>query len=142
VKCDETRPHCHVCLKAYRHCKWKKLTQKQQRVILPQSSSELGRIQPSETLPFIDSREVYYFRAYQEEVSSELAGVLKSPAWEYTLLQEYYHEPFILRAVVAIGVLNKSTKTSHLASVGSPASREPDLQIAKSHQAFAIASYD
>jgi hypothetical protein len=142
VKCDETRPHCHVCLKAYRHCKWKKPAPKQKRVILPQTFSELGRIQPSETLLFIDSREVYYFRAYQEEVSSELAGVLKSPAWGYTLLQACYHEPFILRAVVAIGALNKSIKTSHLASVGPLASREPNLQIAKSHRAFAIASYD
>jgi hypothetical protein len=75
-------------------------------------------------------------------VSSELAGVLKSPVWGYTLLQACYHEPFILRAVVAIGALNKSIKTSHLASVGPPASREPELQIAKSHRAFAIASYD
>jgi hypothetical protein len=38
--------------------------------------------------------------------------------------------------------LNKSIKTFHLASVGPPASREPGLQIAKSHRAFAIALYD
>lgn len=88
-------------------------------------------------LHFTDSREAFYFRAYQEGAATELSGILRSSAWNYTLLQSCYREPFVLRAVVAIGALNKAVKTEYLAH-GDPKT----MQVARQHREFALASYD
>ncbi|KAE8441165.1 hypothetical protein EG329_005794 [Mollisiaceae sp. DMI_Dod_QoI] len=131
-----------MCLKANRPCQWKQKQQKSQRILIPQSTDQLSQAQPSETLQFVDPREVSYFKAYQEEAAPELSGLLRSSAWSYTLLQACYQEPFVLRAVVAIGALNKAVKTDYLASISSASTKESNRQLAQQHRAFALSSYD
>ncbi|KAJ5050570.1 uncharacterized protein L3040_002447 [Drepanopeziza brunnea f. sp. 'multigermtubi'] len=103
---------------------------------------QLCQIRPSETLRFIDPREAFYFKVYQDEVCLELSRYSRQSAWSYTLLQACHHEPFVLRAVVAIGALNRAVKQVHFATRGSKDTRKPNLELAAAHRTFALVSYN
>lgn len=130
---------CNMCLKANRQCQWKQKQQKSQRILIPQNTDQLSRVRPSETLHFIDPREASYFKAYQEEAAPELSGLLRSSVWSYTILQACYQEPFVLRAVVAVGALNKAIKTEYLATTNP---QESTRVLAQQHRSFALTSYN
>ncbi|KUJ21681.1 uncharacterized protein LY89DRAFT_681114 [Mollisia scopiformis] len=142
VKCDEQHPACKTCLKSNRDCTWKQNKPKSQRILIPQNADQLSQTRPSETLLFIDPREASYFKAYQEDAAPELSGLLRSSVWSYTILQACYQEPFVLRAVVAVGALNKAIKTEYMVSISSPSTKESTQALAQQHRAFALASYD
>ncbi|PSS28048.1 hypothetical protein M430DRAFT_15282 [Amorphotheca resinae ATCC 22711] len=144
VKCDETRPKCNTCSKSRRQCQWKPPPDESKKIldIVSQRSSQLRQLRPSQALPFIDEREVYYFWAYRDEVASELAGVIKTSPWTYTILQEAHTEPFVLRSIVALGALYKSFKVTRAASVYPVSMREVALDISAKHREFALAAYD
>lgn len=145
VKCDERLPICTLCSRIQRPCVWKRTQPNSRRPLLPQDTVQLvqlRQLKPSETLHFVNQDEALYFRAYQEEACLELSRYNKSSAWSYTLLQACYHEPFVLRAVVAIGAFNKSIKQGYFAITGPMSERKTNMEIANRHQTFALASYD
>jgi len=142
VKCDERLPVCTLCSRIQRPCVWKRTQPNSRRPLLPQETDQLHQAQPSEILHFVNQDEAHYFRVYQEEACLELSRYNKSSAWSYTLLQACYHEPFVLRAVVAIGAFNKSIKQGYFATAGPASERKANMEIANRHQTFALASYD
>jgi hypothetical protein len=141
MKCDETKPRCKACLKSLRSCQWKRKPPSTTRPLLPQSSTQPSSAQPSLALHFVDEREAPYFQSYQDEVATELAGALGESPWRFSVLQACRTEPFVLRAVVAIGALNKSIKMQRFAAVGPVSMRRLSLQASSEHREFALASY-
>jgi hypothetical protein len=118
VKCDEDKPECLRCLQYYGSCSGY-LTPPQSettatlRPLARRPSPSVER--PFTVLEFEDDTSSLYFRVYQEETSPELNGVFASSFWSQIILQESHRHEFVLKAICAIGALNKATKADHWA---------------------------
>lgn len=70
-----------------------------------------------------------------------LAGALRVTPWFHSVMQACHTEPTILRAVVAIGALNKSWKLAHFAAHGPAAMKAINVNAANTHREYALLSY-
>lgn len=95
----------------------------------------------ADVLPFDNDQDAYYFRIYQDDVARELAGVIESSPWRYTMLQAAQSESFVLRSLVALGALHCSVKLSHLAENSTASVKESNMAVSKLHRDFAVRAY-
>ncbi|EPE32673.1 Zn2/Cys6 DNA-binding protein [Glarea lozoyensis ATCC 20868] len=143
IKCDETKPSCQRCIQYYGSCSgYAPQSQPKPnstlRPIVRRPSATVER--PLTLLEFENDTSSAYFRIYREETSVEVTGIFASSFWTQIILQEAHRQPFVLKAVSAIGALSKATKAEHWASL-LPMRSEMLLAEAKSHRESALSIY-
>lgn len=150
IKCDETHPQCLRCLKSQFSCSYTAVVPKvngtsrpvntgsrSQRVLLPKRDDILSLTidRPTQILPGETDIENQYLRYFQEETTSSFQGAWDWSLWNRLMLQGCHSEAFIRDAVVAIGALHKSLRTS-AAGQYAPDPASQDLAVLQRQFAF------
>ncbi|KAF9728693.1 C6 zinc finger protein [Paraphaeosphaeria minitans] len=151
IKCDETHPTCMRCIKAILHCNYTatfKVTspidvssngRRAARVLLPKRDdvSSLTTLRPTATLPGETDVENQYLKYFHQETTSGFPSTWDWSVWNRLMLQGCHHKAFIRDAVVAIGALHKSLRTSAMAS----SNRKSTEELVKLQRQFAYQTY-
>ncbi|KAF2438279.1 hypothetical protein P171DRAFT_437326 [Karstenula rhodostoma CBS 690.94] len=151
IKCDEAHPSCVRCVKAKLQCQYTntfKVTssaettsngRRVERALLPKQDDmwSLTSFRPTAILPGETDVENQYLKYFQQETTSNFPSTWDWSVWNRLMLQGCHHEAFIRDAVVAIGALHKSLRTSATAS---PDGRSLE-ELAKLQRQFAYQTY-
>jgi hypothetical protein len=139
------------CVKAHLHCtyvttfrntttaKTRNNERKAVRVLLPKQEDILSLTiaRPTATLPGETEMENQYLKYFQQETTSDFPSIWDWSVWNHLMLQGCHHQTFIRDAVVAIGALHKSLRTSAMVSTDGRSSEE----LAKLQRQFAYQIY-
>lgn len=151
IKCDETRPQCMRCIKALLHCNYNPSyqvanvakapsnVQRRDRVLLPRQNgfSSLTTVRPTSTLPDETDMENQYLKYFEKETTAGFQSAWDWSVWNRLMLQGCHHKKFIRDAVVAIGALHKSLRTSSVAETDADSAAD----LAKLQRQFAYQTY-
>jgi hypothetical protein len=121
-KCDERRPFCLTCEKSRWNCEGYEHSPAQttSKILLPKSEgSSSSSIQPlprplptPPTHAFQSTEEFCSFMFYCNETALQFSGIFEVPFWNRLILQATQDQPFIRHAIVTIGVLAHTLRTS------------------------------
>ena len=141
VKCDEEKPTCRRCKSFGRVCDGYEIKKIKTPDPLPTRNRSLlpiksAPVNPPSLIPvaiaFEDETQGQYFRFFYEVTSAGLSGGIDNPAWDQTMLQACCDEPCILQCVVALGALDRASKSKDSESL---------QQISDSHHQYALQQY-
>lgn len=141
MRCVKAKLHCNYTdvFKATSMAGTARNGRKPERVLLPkrEDMSTLTILRPTATLPGETDVENRYLKYFHQETTSNFPSTWDWSVWNRLMLQGCHHEAFIRDAVVAIGALHKSLRTSAMAS---PEGKKLE-ELAKLQQQFAYQTY-
>ncbi|KAL2811719.1 hypothetical protein BJX63DRAFT_273679 [Aspergillus granulosus] len=113
VKCDETHPICHHCIRTGWLCSWPDIQppgQAQFQILQPPPGQDTySALSIPSTIPsriFQTQREARFFDFFRLHTVADLSGWSPSPFWQRLVLQMVHSEPAARRAAIALGALH------------------------------------
>ncbi|KAL2847342.1 hypothetical protein BJX68DRAFT_268209 [Aspergillus pseudodeflectus] len=107
VKCDETHPTCHQCIRTGWSCSWPDI-QPHNKV-----QSQSHQVNQYSSLPsaipsriFQTQRETHFFDFFRLHTVIDLSGWSPSSFWQRLVLQMVHTEPAARQAAIALGALH------------------------------------